>query len=81
LTHIFIIFRDFFIKKCDNINMDIQSASVNLSQARLQEDAAVLVQAKALDSIKEQAVAVEKLIASAQPVTDPNLGQKINIIA
>jgi len=61
--------------------MDIQSASVNLSQARLQEDAAVLVQAKALDNIKEQAAAMEKLIASAQPVTDPNIGQRVNIIA
>jgi hypothetical protein len=61
--------------------MDIQSASVSLSQARLQEDVAVLVQAKALDGIKEQAAALEKLIASAQPVTDPNLGQKVNIIA
>jgi hypothetical protein len=61
--------------------MDIQSASVNLSQARVQEDAAVLVQAKALDGIKEQAAALEKLIASARPVTDPNLGQKVNIIA
>jgi hypothetical protein len=61
--------------------MDIQSASVNLNQARLQEDAAVLIQAKALDTVKEQAAALEKLIASAQPVTDPNLGQKVNIIA
>jgi hypothetical protein len=61
--------------------MDIQSTSVNLSQARVQEDAAVLIQAKALEAVKEQAAAVEKLIASAQPVTDPNLGQKVNIIA
>jgi hypothetical protein len=64
----------------DNKDMDIQSASVNLSQARLQEDAAVLVQAKALNTVKEQAAALEKLISSAQPVTDPNLGQKVNII-
>jgi hypothetical protein len=61
--------------------MDIQSASVNLSQARVQEDAAVLIHAKALETVKEQAAAVEKLIASAQPVTDPNLGNKVNIIA
>jgi hypothetical protein len=61
--------------------MDIQSASVNLSQARLQEDAAVLVQAKLLNTVKEQAAALEKLISSAQPVTDPNMGQKVNVLA
>jgi hypothetical protein len=61
--------------------MDIQSASVNLSQARLQEDAAVLVQAKVLDTVREQAAALDKLISSAQPVSDPSLGQKVNILA
>ena len=61
--------------------MDIQSASVNLTQARVQEDAAVMVQAKALDMAKEQAAALDKLLASAQPITDPNMGQKVNIIA
>jgi hypothetical protein len=60
--------------------MDIQSASVNLSQARLQEDAAVLVQAKALDTVREQAAALDKLISSAQPISDPNLGQRVNIL-
>jgi hypothetical protein len=61
--------------------MDIESASVNLSQARLQEDAAVLVQAKALDMVREQAVALDKLLDSAMPVTDPNMGQNVNILA
>jgi hypothetical protein len=65
----------------DNSSMDIQSASVNLNQARVQEQAAVLVQAKALDTAKEQGEALQKLLASAQPVTDPTLGQKVNIIA
>jgi hypothetical protein len=65
----------------DNNNMDIQSASVNLNQARVQEQAAVLVQSKALDTVKEQGEALQKLLASAQSVTDPNLGQKVNIIA
>ncbi|MDR0487275.1 MAG: YjfB family protein, partial [Treponema sp.] len=61
--------------------MDIQSASVNLSQARLQEQAAVQVQAMGLDAMKEQAAALEKLLSSTQAITDPNLGQKINVIA
>ena len=61
--------------------MDIQSASVNLAQARVQEDAAVMVQAKALDMAREQAAALDKLLASAQPLVDPNMGQKVNVIA
>jgi len=61
--------------------MEIQSAAVNMSQARLQEQAAVQVQAMGLDSMKEQAAALDKLLSSAQPVTDPNLGRNINVIA
>jgi hypothetical protein len=61
--------------------MDIQSLSVNLSQMRLQEDAAVLVQAKALDMVREQSAALDKLLSSAMPVSDPNMGQNINILA
>jgi hypothetical protein len=61
--------------------MDIQSASVNLSQARVQEQAAVQLQAMGIDSMKEQAVAMEKLLSSVQAVTNPNLGQNINILA
>ena len=52
-----------------------------MSQARLQEQAAVQVQAMGLDSMKEQAAALDKLLSSAQPVTDPNLGRNINVIA
>ncbi|MDR0442473.1 MAG: YjfB family protein [Treponema sp.] len=61
--------------------MDIQSASVNLSQARVQEQAGVRVQAMGLDAMKEQAAALEKLLSSAQVVADPNLGRNLNVIA
>jgi hypothetical protein len=61
--------------------MDIQSASVNLSQSRVQEQAAVKVQAMGIDAMKEQAAAVEKLLSSVQAITNPNLGQNINILA
>ena len=71
----------FFWKIYDIIYMDIQSASVNLSQARVQEDAAVQVQSMIIDAAKEQAVALEKLLASAQPIVAPNLGQNVNILA
>nr|AGS54143.1 hypothetical protein [uncultured bacterium contig00051] len=61
--------------------MDIQSASVNLSQARVQEQAGVQVLSMGMDAVKEQAAALEKLLASAQPLTDPNLGQRVNATA
>jgi hypothetical protein len=61
--------------------MEIQSASVNLSNANVREQAAVKVQSMALDTVKEQAAAVEKLISSAEIITNPNLGKRINTIA
>jgi len=61
--------------------MDIQALSVNMSQARVQEQAAVKVQAMGLDMMKEQAAALEKLLSSAQPIIDPNLGRNISLIA
>jgi hypothetical protein len=61
--------------------MEIQSASVNMSQSRLQEQAAVQVQSMAVDSIKGQSAALEKLLESALVITDPNLGRSVNITA
>jgi len=61
--------------------MDVQTASVNMNQARLQEEAAILVQEKAMDAIKEQAAAIEELISSARIAADPNLGQTVDINA
>jgi hypothetical protein len=61
--------------------MDIQSLSVDMSLASVQEQAAVQVQAMGLNMIKEQAAALEKLLSSVQVITDPNLGQNVNLIA
>ncbi|MCL2044359.1 MAG: hypothetical protein FWG89_09485 [Treponema sp.] len=47
----------------------------------LQEQAAMQVQEMSLEIAREQAVAVEELIASAHTILDPNLGQRVNIIA
>jgi len=60
--------------------MDVETLSVDMSQARVQEQAAVQVQAMSLDAGKEQAAAVDTLISSAQPITDPNLGQSVNLL-
>jgi len=61
--------------------MDIQVLSVNMSQAGLQEQAAVQVQAMGLNMMKEQAAALEKLLSSVQLITDPNLGRNVNLLA
>jgi hypothetical protein len=61
--------------------MNIQSLSVNMSQTQVQEQAAGKVQAMALGTAKEQGAALEKLMSSAQTITDPTLGQNVNILA
>ena len=68
-----------FLKRY-NSNMDIQSLSVNMSQANVQEQAAVQVQAMGLDMVKEQAAALDKLISSVQSLTAPNMGQNVNLL-
>jgi hypothetical protein len=60
--------------------MDIQSLSVNMSQANVQEQAAVQVQAMGLDMVKEQAAALDKLISSVQSLASPNMGQNVNLL-
>jgi hypothetical protein len=61
--------------------MDILSLSVNMSQTRLQEQAAGSVQSMVLDTAKEQGAALEKLMSSAQVMSDPALGNNIDILA
>jgi hypothetical protein len=61
--------------------MDIQSLSVNMSQTRLREQAASSVQSMVLDTAKEQGAALDKLMSSAQVMSDPALGKNINIFA
>jgi len=60
--------------------MDIQSLSVNMSQAKVQEQAAVQVQAMGLNMIKEQAVALNKLLSTVQTIVEPNLGKNVNLL-
>jgi len=60
--------------------MDIQALSVDMSQANVQEQAAVQVQSMELDTAKQQAEAVNDLVSTV-PVPDPNLGQRIDLTA
>jgi hypothetical protein len=76
-----LIFVVFPVEPCDNKGMDIQTASINLNLARVQEEAALLIQGKAMDMVEQQAVALDKLLASTQIIADPNVGQRVNISA
>jgi hypothetical protein len=59
--------------------MDIQSLSINMNQEKVQEQAAIKVQAMGLDMAKEQAVALNKLLSTVQAIMDPNLGRNVNL--
>jgi hypothetical protein len=61
--------------------MDIQAASINMSQSRLREDVGVRLESMSLDAMKEQAAALDKLMQSAEVITDPNLGSTVDISA
>jgi len=54
---------------------------MEISQARVQEQATVQVQAMSLYLIKEQSATLEKLLSNVQLIIDPNLGQNISLIA
>jgi len=60
--------------------MDIQQLSIDMSQIKVQEQASVKVQAMGLDMMKEQAVALDKLLSTVQAVIDPNMGKNVNLL-
>jgi hypothetical protein len=60
--------------------MDIETVSVDVSQAVVQEQAPVQAKAMSLDKEREKAATVDSPNSSVQTITDPNLGQYINIL-
>jgi hypothetical protein len=62
--------------------MNIEGISpVNASLSRVQEAAAVKVTSMALSNQKQQMQDMAKLLNSAQVITDPALGNRVNILA
>ena len=51
-----------------------------MAQSRVQEEAAVKVQAMAMDTIKDQAANLDKLMDSAKIMTDPAKGNYLNVM-
>ena len=60
--------------------MDIQSLSVNMAENRVQEEAAVRMQAMALRTIEEAGADLARLMDSAKAITDPAKGNYLNIL-
>ena len=60
--------------------MDIQSVSVNVSQGRVQEEAAVRVQAMMLQDIKDASADLARLMDSAKTIIDPARGNFLNVL-
>lgn len=61
--------------------MDITALSTGLAQQRVQQDAAIQVQKMAMDTGKDQAAGLIKALESAQVVSDPSLGNRVDLFA
>jgi hypothetical protein len=63
--------------------MDIQQLSMDMAQIRLQDQVGTRVMSMALGQAKDQSEALLKLMNSAAlpTITDPALGQKVDILA
>jgi len=59
--------------------MDIQNLSMNMAQNRVQEEAAVQVQAMAMQNIRETSEDLSRLMESAQTITDPARGNFLDM--
>jgi hypothetical protein len=61
--------------------MSIEGIPVENPLARVQEAAAIKVTGMALSNQKQQAQDLAKLLNSVQTITDPALGNRVNILA
>jgi hypothetical protein len=61
--------------------MSIDGISAGNPLMRVQEAAAVKVAGMALSNQKQQVQDLSKLLSSAQIITDPALGNRVNILA
>ena len=59
--------------------MEIQSLSVNMYQSRVREEAVVQVQQTPVQTIRDIREDLDRLLESVQVITDPNLGNYLNM--
>ena len=60
--------------------MDIQSLSSGLAQTRVEEEVAVRLHAMAMQSMKDTGAELEKLLETANIITDPSKGNFLDIL-
>jgi len=60
--------------------MDIQSTSIDIAQNRVQEEAAVRLQAMALQTMKDTGEDLARIMDSAQIINDPAKGNFLNVL-
>ena len=63
----------------DNLSMEIESLSTNMSQGRVQEEAAVKVEAMMLKTIKDAGADLARIMDSAKMISDPAKGNYLNL--
>jgi hypothetical protein len=61
--------------------MSIEEVSMGMAQDKVRQEAAVKVQAMALQGAEDQAAALMKLMDSAEAVSDPSLGNQVDLLA
>ena len=64
----------------DNLIMDVQNLSMNISQNRVQEEAAVKVQAMLVQTIKDASADLVRLMDSGKIINDPARGNFLNVL-
>jgi hypothetical protein len=59
--------------------MEIENLSMNMSQDRVQQDAALKTESMALQNARDQSEALNKMMEAAAVITDPKLGNYVDI--
>jgi hypothetical protein len=60
--------------------MSIEEVSTRMSQDKVREEAALKVGAMALQGAENQAAAMMKLLDSVKNITDPRMGNQVNLL-
>jgi hypothetical protein len=61
--------------------MSIEEISTGMAQDRVRQEAALKVEAMAIEGAEDEAAALAKLMKAAETVSDPNTGNRIDLLA
>jgi hypothetical protein len=60
--------------------MDIENVSTGMTQDKVQQEAALKVQSMAIRNVEEQSAALNKLMESAEVITDTDVGNNVDLL-